>query len=67
MTNLLIKLFLKDKDASTPHGREAYGRVAGIVGIACNLLFNCFTNICCGLKEISPECSLKGLIMKLKL
>lgn len=40
MTNLLIKLFLKDKDASTPHGREAYGRVAGIVGIICNLLLS---------------------------
>ena len=40
MTKLLIKLFLKDKDASTPHGREAYGRVAGIVGIVCNLLLS---------------------------
>ena len=40
MTKLLIKLFLKDKDASTPHGREAYGRVAGIVGIICNLLLS---------------------------
>lgn len=40
MTNLLIKLFLKNKDTSTPHGREAYGRVAGIVGIICNLLLS---------------------------
>ncbi len=40
MTNLLINLFLKDKDSSTPHGREAYGRVAGIVGIVCNLLLS---------------------------
>ena len=40
MTNLLIKFFLKDKDASTPHGREAYGRVAGVVGIVCNLLLS---------------------------
>ena len=40
MTSLLIKLFLKDKDANTPHGREAYGRVAGIVGIICNLLLS---------------------------
>ena len=40
MTNLLIKLFLKNKDSSTPHGREAYGRVAGIVGIVCNLLLS---------------------------
>ena len=40
MTKLLIKLFLKDKDASTPQGREAYGRVAGIVGIICNLLLS---------------------------
>lgn len=40
MTKLLIKLFLKNKDASTPYGREAYGRVAGIVGIICNLLLS---------------------------
>lgn len=40
MTNLLIRLFLKNKDASTSHGREAYGRVAGIVGIICNLLLS---------------------------
>ena len=40
MTNILIKLFLKNKDASTPHGREAYGRVAGIVGIICNLFLS---------------------------
>ena len=40
MTKLLIKLFLKNKDASTPSGREAYGRVAGIVGIICNLLLS---------------------------
>ena len=40
MTKLLIKLFLKDKDSSTPQGREAYGRIAGIVGIFCNLLLS---------------------------
>lgn len=40
MTKLLIRLFLKDKDASTPTGREAYGRIAGIVGIICNLLLS---------------------------
>ena len=40
MTSLITKIFLKDKDASTPSGREAYGRIAGIVGIICNLLLS---------------------------
>ena len=40
MTKLIIKLFLNNKDASTPSGREAYGRVAGIVGIVANLLLS---------------------------
>ncbi|MGN1316499.1 MAG: cation diffusion facilitator family transporter [Acutalibacteraceae bacterium] len=40
MTNLIVKLFLNSKDSSTPSGREAYGRVAGIVGIICNLLLS---------------------------
>ena len=40
MTKLLIKLFLKSKDKETPQGREAYGRLAGIVGIVCNLFLS---------------------------
>ncbi len=40
MTKLIIKMFLNDKDSSTPSGREAYGRVAGIVGIVANLLLS---------------------------
>lgn len=40
MANLIIKLFLKNKDTTSPSGREAYGRVAGIVGILCNLLLS---------------------------
>ncbi len=40
MTKLIIKLFLSKKDGSTPSGREAYGRVAGIVGIVANLLLS---------------------------
>ena len=40
MTNLIVKLFLNNKDSSTPSGREAYGRVAGMVGIICNLLLS---------------------------
>ena len=40
MTSLIIKLFLKNKDHSTPSGREAYGRVAGIVGIVANLFLS---------------------------
>ncbi len=40
MTLLITKLFLKNKDVNTLSGREAYGRVAGIVGIICNLLLS---------------------------
>lgn len=40
MTSLLIKLFLKNKDAQTPKGRESYGRLSGIVGIVCNLILS---------------------------
>ena len=40
MTNILINTFLKNKDKETPQGREAYGRLAGIVGIICNLLLS---------------------------
>lgn len=40
MTSIITKLFLKNKDSSTPSGREAYGRVAGIVGIVCNLILS---------------------------
>lgn len=39
MTKLLIRLFVKDGDnAADSRVREAYGRLAGLVGIACNLL-----------------------------
>ena len=40
MTKLIIKLFLKDKTPDNSTGRESYGRVAGIVGIICNLLLS---------------------------
>lgn len=39
MTNLLIRLFVKDKENITDHKvRERYGKFASIVGIASNLL-----------------------------
>lgn len=39
MTELLVSLFIKDKEQVTnPSVRQAYGTMAGIVGIACNLL-----------------------------
>ncbi|HHV99613.1 MAG TPA: cation transporter [Clostridiaceae bacterium] len=39
MTNLLIRLFVKDYDNTTnAHVRERYGKFAGIVGIASNFL-----------------------------
>lgn len=40
MTKLIKKIFLSNKDTNTPSGRESYGRVAGIVGIICNLLLS---------------------------
>lgn len=40
MTKLLIKLFIKDADINTQKGRELYGRLAGAVGIICNLLLS---------------------------
>ncbi len=40
MTKLLIKLFIKDADINTQRGRELYGRLAGAVGIICNLLLS---------------------------
>lgn len=39
MTNLLIKLFLK-QDENKPLNREKYGRLAGIVGIICNIFLS---------------------------
>ena len=39
MTNLLIKLFLK-QDENKPLNREKYGRLAGIVGIFCNIFLS---------------------------
>ena len=40
MTKLLIKLFIKNADATTPKGRELFGRLAGAVGIICNLVLS---------------------------
>lgn len=38
MTKIIINLFLKNKDPKSTGGRELFGRVAGIVGILCNVL-----------------------------
>lgn len=39
MTQLLLRLFVKNhKDTSDPKVRSAYGKLAGIVGILCNIL-----------------------------
>lgn len=40
MTKLLIKLFIKNADPNTKKGRELYGRLAGTIGIICNLLLS---------------------------
>ena len=42
MTKLLIKLFIKNADANSQKGRELYGRLAGAVGIICNLILSVF-------------------------
>lgn len=38
MTGLLTRLFIKDGSADTPAVRSAYGKMAGKVGIFCNIL-----------------------------
>ncbi len=40
MTDLLIRFFLKNKDISSSSGREACGKLAGIVGIVCNMFLS---------------------------
>ncbi len=40
MTNLLLKIFIKNKDLESVSGREACGKLAGIVGIICNLFLS---------------------------
>lgn len=40
MTKLLIKIFIKNADINSQKGRELYGRLAGTVGIICNLLLS---------------------------
>ena len=40
MTRLIYNIFLKNKSTESPDGREAYGRVAGIVGIIANLVLS---------------------------
>ncbi len=42
MTSLLMRIFLKDTDISTSRGRELCGRLAGIVGIICNMILCAF-------------------------
>ena len=37
MTSIIVKLFLKSKDPKSSGGRESFGRIAGIVGIICNV------------------------------
>lgn len=38
MTKLLLKLFVRGNDAAEPKYRSACGKLAGVVGIICNLL-----------------------------
>ncbi len=42
MTKLLIKLFIKNNDFSSQKGRELTGKLAGTVGIICNLILSIF-------------------------
>lgn len=47
MTNLLIHFFIKDhENTSDPGVRFAYGRMAGITGIACNIFLFAFKILC---------------------
>ena len=38
MTNLLIKLFIKENDVMDSKTREAYGILSSFVGIGCNII-----------------------------
>lgn len=58
MTKLFIKLFIKNPNAETPAVRAAYGKLAGKVGIACNLLLcvgKFFAGIVSGSLSISAD------------
>lgn len=48
MTDLLLKLFVKNyRDTDNPVTRTAYGKLAGLVGIVCNVLL-CLTKLIIG-------------------
>ena len=46
MTELICKIFIKNKDTGNPKTREAYGTLAGAVGIILNFIL-------CGFKLIA--------------
>lgn len=48
MTAVLIKIFLKNTDLNTSRGRELCGRLAGVVGIICNIIL-CIFKIAAGI------------------
>ena len=45
MTNLLVKLFIKDADPKTEKGRMKFGVLSGIVGIILNVILSVFKMI----------------------
>lgn len=40
MTKIILSLFLKNKSPDNASDRESYGKVAGIVGIVCNIILS---------------------------
>lgn len=40
MTKIILSLFLKNKNPDNASDRESYGKVAGIVGIVCNIILS---------------------------
>lgn len=61
MTNLLIRLFVKNHDdIKNSHVREGYGRLGGTVGIICNI-FLCLVKIIVGLTSGSISVIADGL------
>ncbi len=52
MTDLLIRLFIKDPDNITDQKRYAYGTLAGATGIGCNILL-CIAKLLIGLLSSS--------------
>lgn len=60
MTNLLIKLFIKEKDRTASQVRESYGTLGSFVGIAANIIL-CIIKLAAGILTHSMAILADGL------